>query len=54
MPENERHYRHFTFDERCTDGVNLAKTIKLLTDCIENPEQLMTPPKDMPDPLEFA
>jgi hypothetical protein len=44
----------FSFDERSTDGVNLSKTIKLLTDCIENPEQLLTPPKDKPDPLEFA
>lgn len=41
----------FTVDERCTDGVNLAKTIALLKGFLEDPEPLMSPPASLPDPL---
>jgi hypothetical protein len=46
----------FNFDERTSDGVNYSKTIRILNDCIENPEQLFTPPRpeDLPNPFALA
>jgi pyruvate/2-oxoglutarate dehydrogenase complex dihydrolipoamide acyltransferase (E2) component len=45
---------NISLDERVTDGVNYAKTISLLTDLIEHPSKLETPPESLPDPYEFA
>jgi pyruvate/2-oxoglutarate dehydrogenase complex dihydrolipoamide acyltransferase (E2) component len=45
---------NISLDERVTDGVNYAKTIGLLTDLIEHPSKLETPPESLPDPYEFA
>jgi hypothetical protein len=45
---------NFSADERITDGVYYANTLGLLTDLIENPERLETPPESLPDPLEWA
>ncbi|MDD8027080.1 MAG: 2-oxo acid dehydrogenase subunit E2 [Acidobacteriota bacterium] len=45
---------NISLDERITDGVNYAKTIGLLTDLIEHPAKLETPPDNVPDPYEFA
>ncbi len=44
----------YTLDERITDGVSYARAIELAVDLIEHPEQLMTPPKELPDPFQFA
>jgi len=46
----------FTIDERVTDGVNLAKTITLLTNLIADPESLLKPPPEgsLPDPFRHA
>jgi len=45
---------NISLDERITDGVNYAATIALLTDLIEHPEKLESPPEQLPDPFEFA
>jgi len=45
---------NISLDERITDGVNYATTIALLTDLIENPAKLESPPDHLPDPFEFA
>jgi len=45
---------NISLDERITDGVNYAKTIGLLTELIEKPELLETPPADLPDPFALA
>jgi hypothetical protein len=45
---------NISLDERITDGVNYSTTIALLTDLIENPAYLEVPPKNLPDPLEYA
>jgi hypothetical protein len=44
------------FDERASDGVDFSNTIRILTDCIENPEQLLSSfrPEDLPDPFALA
>ena len=45
---------NISLDERIADGVNYATTIALLTDLIENPAKLESPPDHLPDPFEFA
>ena len=45
---------NISLDERIMDGVNYAKTIGLLTELIEKPELLETPPADIPDPFALA
>lgn len=45
---------NISLDERITDGVNYAATIAMLTDLIENPQKLETPPESLPDPYAFA
>ena len=44
----------FTIDERITDGVNLAKTITGLAGMIADPECLLKPPENLPDPFKYA
>src|SRR4030043_2193736 len=41
----------FTLDERISDGVYYQATINLLSNLIENPEQLEFPPETLPDPF---
>jgi hypothetical protein len=43
-----------SLDERITDGVYYAHTIRLLSELIEHPDRLETPPDDLPDPFELA
>jgi hypothetical protein len=45
---------NISLDERITDGVNYATTIRLLTDLIENPKKLEVPPESLPDPFALA
>ena len=45
---------NISLDERITDGVNYATTIRLLSDLIENPEKLEVPPENLPDPFALA
>jgi hypothetical protein len=45
---------NISLDERITDGVNYATTIRLLSDLIENPERLEVPPENLPDPFALA
>jgi hypothetical protein len=45
---------NISLDERITDGVNYATTIRLLSDLIENPKKLEVPPESLPDPFALA
>jgi hypothetical protein len=45
---------NISLDERITDGMNYSTTIAMLTDFIENPEKLETPPVGLPDPFAFT